>query len=43
MFEDVFKIFREIAVLLGKDTTETFIIKHPTGTIYQRRWISHTL
>lgn len=37
LFEDVFKIFQEIATLLGTEATETFIYRHPTGTIYQSR------
>lgn len=43
LFEDVFRIFREIAQLLGTQVTETLIYEHPTGTIYQSRWVSHLL
>ncbi|XP_076592826.1 polycystin-1-like protein 3 [Chaetodon auriga] len=35
LFEDVFEIFRTVSLLLGLATTETIIIKHPTGTVYQ--------
>lgn len=37
LFEDVFKIFHTVAWLLGSQSTESFIIKHSMGTIYQSR------
>lgn len=41
LFEDIFKIFDTITWLLGSQSTESFIIKHSMGTIYQSRWGSH--
>ncbi|XP_041797280.1 polycystic kidney disease protein 1-like 2 [Chelmon rostratus] len=35
LFEDIFEIFRAVSLLLGLATTETFIIRHPRGVIYQ--------
>lgn len=37
LFEDVYEIFHTVAWLLGSQSTESFIIKHSMGTIYQRR------
>lgn len=41
LFEDIFKIFDTVAWLLGSQSTESFIIKHSMGTLYQSRWGSH--
>ncbi|KAG8001601.1 Polycystic kidney disease protein 1-like 2, partial [Nibea albiflora] len=35
LFESIFEIFRAVSLLLGQFSTETIIIKHPTGTVYQ--------
>lgn len=37
LFEDVFRIFRAIAQLLGTGVTERFVYRYPTGAIYQSR------
>ncbi|KAF3686523.1 Polycystic kidney disease protein 1-like 2 PC1-like 2 protein Polycystin-1L2 Precursor [Channa argus] len=36
MFEQVFQLFQTVAMLLGSTSTNTFIMKFQTGTIYQR-------
>ncbi|XP_030016916.1 polycystic kidney disease protein 1-like 2 [Sphaeramia orbicularis] len=36
LFEDVFEIFRVISVLIGQNLEGETVIKHPTGTIYQK-------
>ncbi|XP_051236275.1 polycystic kidney disease protein 1-like 2 [Dicentrarchus labrax] len=36
LFENVFEILREVTVLVGLETTEPLIFKHPTGVVYQR-------
>lgn len=41
LFEDVYEIFHTVAWLLGSQSTESFIIKHSMGTIYQSRWGAH--
>ncbi|XP_071344802.1 polycystin-1-like protein 2 isoform X2 [Trachinotus anak] len=35
LFEKVFEIFRQVSVLLGKNSTKEFVFRHPTGTMYQ--------
>lgn len=39
LFEQVFEIFRIIASRTGSVTSQTFVIKHRKGTIYQRRLV----
>ncbi|CAK6973388.1 polycystic kidney disease protein 1-like 2 [Scomber scombrus] len=39
LFENVFEIFRRISLLLGSETAQRIVIRHPTGYIYQS---SHT-
>lgn len=41
LFEDVFKILDTLSWLLGSKSTESFVFKHPMGTIYQSRWGAH--
>ncbi|XP_035484837.2 polycystic kidney disease protein 1-like 2 [Scophthalmus maximus] len=43
LFEQVFEIFRIIASRTGSVTSQTFVIKHRKGTIYQRSYKSADL
>lgn len=42
LFEDILEIFRTISELLGSETSETFVFRHLTGTVYQSRWVPLT-
>ncbi|XP_073320377.1 polycystin-1-like protein 2 [Pagrus major] len=35
LFEHVFEIFRQVSLLIGEATTETLVLRHQTGTVYQ--------
>lgn len=41
LFKDVFQIFQAVSWLLGSQSSEAFIIKHPMGTVYQSRCGAH--
>lgn len=43
MFEDIFKVFRDVSMIIGKNSNEQFELPHPDGTMYQQSLTTESL